>query len=59
MVPSNDAMTDASPVEPVEPVEPVAQDPGQRERWPWWMYATLGFFALGVAAATLGVRTCL
>ena len=41
------------------PDERVAQDPDQQERWPWWMYATLGLFALGIAAAMLGLRTCL
>ena len=39
--------------------EPVTQDPDQQARWPWWMYVTLGFFALGIAAVILGVRTCL
>lgn len=44
-------MTDPSPA------APTTQEP--RTRWPWWMYVTLGFFALGIAAAMLGVRTCL
>ena len=35
------------------------QDPNQPTRWPWWAYATLGLFALGIAAALVGVRTCL
>lgn len=39
--------------------EPITQDPDQQERWPWWMYLTLGLFALGIAAALMGVRTCL
>lgn len=30
-----------------------------RTRRPWWLYAALGFFAAGIAAALLGVRTCL
>lgn len=41
------------------PTEPVAQHPDQQARWPWWVYLTLGFFAVGITAALLGVRTCL
>ncbi len=46
-------MTDPSPV------ETPTQDPDQKGGRPWWMYAIVGFFALGIAAAMLGVRTCL
>ena len=31
----------------------------QDRRLPWWMYVTLGFFALGILAALLGIRTCI
>jgi hypothetical protein len=41
------------------PAEPATQDSDQQARWPWWMYATLGLFAVGIAAALMGVRTCL
>lgn len=46
-------MSDASPADPVTP------DADQQEPWSWWMYVILGLFTLGIAAALLGVRTCL
>lgn len=39
------------------PAEDVAQ--AQSQSLPWWVYVTLGFFALGILAALLGVRTCI
>lgn len=41
------------------PAEPDTKEHDRQERWPWWLYLTIGFFALGLAAAALGVRTCL
>ena len=41
------------------PADQVNQERDQPARWPWWMYVTLGLFALGIAATLLGARTCI
>lgn len=45
--------------EPSPAAQPVTQNREQDAPWPWWMYLILGLLALGIAAALLGVRTCL